>query len=192
MNSLSKKPVWDDLSFVTWCIILLEVVIRRWYTVVIKDGHGQQQYSGRLWHLNNAQLVLMDPKCVKKISSTPLHHQHQQPEPLRQGRMDPCFHVLYAEFWPYYLNVAAEIKTHQTRQRFSNLLLSNFGNLLTQITTRYNQGMKNTISERTTHRTLKQMGSSSRRPHRVPLLSDKNRTRRIQFTQAHQNLTIED
>ncbi len=26
-----------------------------------------------------------------------------------------------------HLNVAAEIKTHQTRQRFSNLLLSNFG-----------------------------------------------------------------
>ncbi len=24
-----KKPVWDDLSFVTWCIILLEVSIRR-------------------------------------------------------------------------------------------------------------------------------------------------------------------
>ncbi len=24
------KPVWYDLSFVTWCIILLEVVIRRW------------------------------------------------------------------------------------------------------------------------------------------------------------------
>ncbi len=39
----------------------------------------------------------------------------------------------------------------------------------TQITTCYNQGMQNTISERTTHRTLKQMGSSSRRPHRVPL-----------------------
>jgi len=25
-----KKPVWDDMSFVTWCIILLEVAIRRW------------------------------------------------------------------------------------------------------------------------------------------------------------------
>ncbi len=25
-----KKPVWDGLSFVTWCIILLEVAIRRW------------------------------------------------------------------------------------------------------------------------------------------------------------------
>ncbi len=22
-------------------------------------------------------------------------------EPLRQGRMDPCFHVLYSKFWPY-------------------------------------------------------------------------------------------
>ncbi len=63
---------------------------------------------------------------------------------------------------------------------------------VTQITTRYNQGMQNTISERTTCRTQKQMGSSSRRPHRVPLLSDKNRKLRLQFTQAHQNWTIED
>ncbi len=62
----------------------------------------------------------------------------------------------------------------------------------TQITTRYNQYMQNTISERTTRQTLKQMGSSSRRPHRVPLLSAKNRTRRVQFTQDHQNWTIED
>ncbi len=36
------------------------------------------------------------------------------------------------------------------------------------------------------------MGSSSRRPHRVLLLSDKNRKRRIQFTQAHQNWTVLD
>ncbi len=63
---------------------------------------------------------------------------------------------------------------------------------VTQITTRYNQGMQNTISERTTRQTLKQMGFSSRRPHRVPLLSDKNRTRRLQFTQGHQNWTTED
>ncbi len=63
---------------------------------------------------------------------------------------------------------------------------------VTQITTRYNQGMQNTISEHTTRRTLKQMGSSSRRPHRVPLLSAKNRTRRLQFTPAHQNWSIED
>ncbi len=62
---------------------------------------------------------------------------------------------------------------------------------VTQIITRYNQDMKNTISEHTTRRTLKQMDSSSRRPHRVPLRSDKNSTRRIRFTQTHQNWTIE-
>ncbi len=63
---------------------------------------------------------------------------------------------------------------------------------VTQITTRYNQGMQDTISECTTRRTLKQMGYSSRRPHWVPLLSAKNRKRRLQFTQAHQNWTIKD
>ncbi len=63
---------------------------------------------------------------------------------------------------------------------------------VTQITTRYNQGIQNTISERTTRRTLKQMGYSSRRPHRVPFLSAKNRKQRLQFSQAHQNWTIED
>ncbi len=52
--------------------------------------------------------------------------------------------------------------------------------------------MQNTISEHTTHRTLKQMDSSSRRPHRVAAPVNKNRTQRIQFTQAHQNWTIED
>ncbi len=49
---------------------------------------------------------------------------------------------------------------------------------VTQITTRYNQDMQNTISEHTTRRTLKQMVYSSRR--------------RLQFAQAHQNWTIED
>ncbi len=63
---------------------------------------------------------------------------------------------------------------------------------VTPITTRYNQDMQNTISEHTTRRTLKQMGYSSRRPHRVLLLSAKNRKRRLQFTQAHRNWTIED
>ncbi len=57
---------------------------------------------------------------------------------------------------------------------------------VTQITTRYNQCVQNTISEHTTRQTLNQM------PHQVPLLSDKNRKRRLQFTQTHQNWTIED
>ncbi len=56
-------------------------------------------------------------RCYWHHYPTPLHHHHR-PEPLRQGRMDPCFHVLYAKFWPYHLNFAGKIKTHQTRQRF--------------------------------------------------------------------------
>ncbi len=63
---------------------------------------------------------------------------------------------------------------------------------VTQIKNPYNQGMQITISECTTRRTLKQMGYSSRRPHRVPLLSAKNRKWRLQFIQANQNWTIED
>ncbi len=127
VNSLSCSRNQSEMIWALWrCIILLEVASEDGYTVVIKGWHGQQQYSGRLWRLNDAQLVLRGSKCAKKISPTPLHHYHQ-PEPLRQSRMDPCFHVLYTKFWPYHLNVAAEIETRQIRQRFSILLLSNFG-----------------------------------------------------------------
>ncbi len=70
------------------------------------------------------------------------------------------------------------------QRRMDRLVRDDRKTTVTQITTRYNQGMQNTISEHTTHRTLKQMDSSSRRPHRVPLLSDKNSTRKIQFTQT--------
>uniref|UniRef100_A0A9J7ZFD6 Transposase Tc1-like domain-containing protein n=1 Tax=Cyprinus carpio carpio TaxID=630221 RepID=A0A9J7ZFD6_CYPCA len=78
------------------------------------------------------------------------------------------------------------------QRRMGRLVRDDRKATVTQITTRYNKGMQNTISERTTHRTLKQMGYSSRRPHWVSLLSAKNRKRRLQFTQFHQNWTIED
>ncbi len=78
------------------------------------------------------------------------------------------------------------------QRRMGRLVRDDRKTTVTQITTRYNQDIQNTISEHTTHRTLKQMGSSSRRQHRVPLLSDKNSTRRIQFTQTHQNYRTED
>ncbi len=71
------------------------------------------------------------------------------------------------------------------QRRIGRLVRDDRKATVTQITSRYNQGMQNTISERTTRRTLKQMGYSSRRPHWVPLLSAKNSTRRLQFTQSH-------
>lgn len=72
---------------------------------------------GRLWRLNNVQLVL---NGAKEISHTPLNHHHQ-PAPLTRSRMDSFFHVVYAKLRSYRLNVTAEIKTHQTSSRFSNL-----------------------------------------------------------------------
>ncbi len=78
------------------------------------------------------------------------------------------------------------------QKRMDRLVKDDRKATVTQITTRYNQGIENTISECTTRRTLKQMDYSSKRPHRVPLLSAKNRKRRLQFAQANQNLTIED
>ncbi len=78
------------------------------------------------------------------------------------------------------------------QRRMDRLVRDDRKATVTQITTRYNKDMQNTISEHTTRRTLKQMGYSSRRPHRVLLLSAKKRKRRLQFTQNHQNWTIED
>ncbi len=78
------------------------------------------------------------------------------------------------------------------QRRMGRLVRDDRKATVTQITTRYNQDMLNHISERTTHRTLKQMDYSSRRTHRVPLLSAENRKRRKQFAQDHQNKTIED
>lgn len=39
--------------------------------------------------------------------------------------MDPWFYVVCSQFWPSHPNVAAEIKTHKSRQHFFKLLLSN-------------------------------------------------------------------
>ena len=74
------------------------------------------------------------------------------------------------------------------QRRMARLVRADRRATVTQITTRYNQGGQKSISERTVRRTLRQMGYSSRRPHRVPLLSAKNRKLRLQFAQAHRKL----
>ncbi len=78
------------------------------------------------------------------------------------------------------------------QRRMGRLVRDDRKATVTQKTSRYNQDMQNTISERTTRRTLKQMDYSSRRPHRVLLLPAKNSKQRMQFAQAHQNWIIED
>ncbi len=73
------------------------------------------------------------------------------------------------------------------QRRMGRLVRDDRKATVTQITTRYNQGMQNTSLK------AQHVEPWSRwRPHRVPLLSAKNRERRLQFTQDHQNWTIED
>ncbi len=117
-----KKPVWDDLSFVTWCIILLEVASEDGDTVVIK-GWTWSATILRLHvvYLNDAQLILRKypPRYYTTTSSSMSHWD-------KAGWIHAFMFFTPNSDWNH-LNVAAEIETHQTRQRFSNLLLSNFG-----------------------------------------------------------------
>lgn len=59
-------------------------------------GKFMQLDSTSAWHIWGGKL--RGPKWSKKIPPTLWHHQ--QPQPLIQGRMNPCFHVVYAKFWP--------------------------------------------------------------------------------------------
>lgn len=69
------------------------------------------------------------------------------------------------------------------RHRENTLLMSGvskewpdwFDLLASQITTRYNRCLPESLSECTTHRNLKQMSDVNRRPHHVPLLITGNR-----------------
>ncbi len=63
---------------------------------------------------------------------------------------------------------------------------------VTQINTRYNQGMQNASLNAQQSNPEADGLQQQKTRERVPLLSAKNRKRRLQFAQAHQNWTIED
>ncbi len=186
-------------------------------TMQWKSAIGQQQYSGRLWCLNDAQLVLRGQENIPHTITPPppawtvetrqdgsmlscaLCQILTLPSECRSRNQDSSDQATFlqssfVQFWWSCVNCSLRslFLADCSVLRMCRLVRDDRKATVTQITTRYNQAMQNTISERTTRRTLKQMGSRSRRPHRVPLLSAKNRTRRLQFTQTHQNWTIED
>uniref|UniRef100_A0A8C9YMV9 Transposase Tc1-like domain-containing protein n=1 Tax=Sander lucioperca TaxID=283035 RepID=A0A8C9YMV9_SANLU len=80
----------------------------------------------------------------------------------------------------------------RSQRRMGRLIQADRRSTLTQITTCYNRGMQQSICEATTRTALRRMDYTSRRPHRVPLISTKNRKMRLQFARAHQNWTVED
>ncbi len=78
----------------------------------------------RLWHLNDAQLVLRAQSVPRKY---PPHHYTTSSSLNRWDKAGwSMLSCSLHQIMTLHLNVAAEIKTHQTRQRFYNLLLSSF------------------------------------------------------------------
>ncbi len=109
--------------FVTWCIILLEVH-QKMVHCSHKGMNMSKQYSGRLWRLNDARLVLKTQSVPRKY---PPHHYTSTSLNHWDKADDPCFHVLYM-FWP-------DIWMSQQKSRLIrpgdvfNLLLSSFVSL---------------------------------------------------------------
>lgn len=60
------KQVQDDFCFVTWCVIMLDVAIKRWVDCGHEDMHTVSNNTGI--HLDG--LVLAGPKCAKKTFPT--------------------------------------------------------------------------------------------------------------------------
>lgn len=105
-----------------------------WYGVLSswkqpeEDGYtGQQQYSGRLWCLKNAQLVLEGPKIWKCLP-----HWYTTTTRLNCWYEAGWIHA-FMLFAPN-TDRTFQIKTHQTRQHFSNFPLSNCGEPVQTVT----------------------------------------------------------
>uniref|UniRef100_A0AAZ3SMV0 Transposase Tc1-like domain-containing protein n=1 Tax=Oncorhynchus tshawytscha TaxID=74940 RepID=A0AAZ3SMV0_ONCTS len=78
------------------------------------------------------------------------------------------------------------------RKRIARIVQVNRRATNRQITAQYNSGVQNSISERTTCRSVSRKGYCSRRPHQVPLLSAKNKKKRLHWARNHQHWTIEE
>ncbi len=92
------------------------------YTVVIKGyGHVEQQYSYRLWHVNDAQFVLSGSNSAKNISPTHYSLSYWY----KTGWMHAF--MLFTPNSAPAIWMSQQKSRLQIRQPFSNLLLSSFG-----------------------------------------------------------------
>lgn len=106
---LFKQAVWDDLSFVTWCVI--QQVAGDSTLWSLRHGHDQQHYSNRMWCLNDTQLILRAPNWAKKISPTSFHHYNHQPDCWYKAGWNQVFMMFTQNSDPH-------IQIHQIRKHF--------------------------------------------------------------------------
>ncbi len=124
VNSLSCTRNQSEMIWALWHGALsCWKYIRRWCTVVIKGWTWSQQYSGRLV-FKRCSIGTNGPKVCQENTPPPLH-QHQQPEPLRQGRMIHAFMFFTPNSDP--TSECSRNQDSSDQQRFYNLLLSSFG-----------------------------------------------------------------
>ncbi|GBN17343.1 hypothetical protein AVEN_141503-1 [Araneus ventricosus] len=83
------------------------------------------------------------------------------------------------------------IKT-KGRRRLSRLVKQNRRQTVAQLTAQYIAGPSANLSERTVQRTLLDMGLCSRRPTRVPLLTEHHRQLRLQWAREHGDWTMDE
>ncbi|GBN55214.1 hypothetical protein AVEN_246141-1 [Araneus ventricosus] len=77
------------------------------------------------------------------------------------------------------------------RRRLSRLVKQNRRQTVAQLTAQYNAGPRASVSD-TVQRTLLDMGLSSRRPTRVPLLTKRHRQLRLQWARKHRDWTMDE
>lgn len=75
------------------------------------------------------------------------------------------------------------------QKRMTRLIWADNKTIVTQISTRCNQGMQKSISRCTANPALKEMGYSSKKTHWVPLLSPKNRDSSYRLVKIGQEKT---
>ncbi|GBM23434.1 Transposable element Tcb1 transposase [Araneus ventricosus] len=78
------------------------------------------------------------------------------------------------------------------RRRLSRLVKQNRRQTVAQLTVQYNAGPSASVSEYSVQRTLLDMELCSRRPTRVPLLTNRHRQLRLQWTREHPDWTMDE
>lgn len=63
-----KKPVWDNLCFITWCIITLEAVIKRWINFGHKGNNAATTLSRLCPNLQKTKKTLKHTNNFVEIS----------------------------------------------------------------------------------------------------------------------------
>ncbi|GFV97223.1 transposable element Tcb1 transposase [Trichonephila clavipes] len=79
----------------------------------------------------------------------------------------------------------------KNHRRLSRMVKQNWSQAMAQLTAQYNAGPSRTVSEHTVQRALLDMGLSSKRRTRVPLLTKRHRQQRLHWARDHHDWSMD-